>query len=29
MFFDADIHAGADLIVSKGRLTEPNRPKGV
>jgi len=29
MFFDADIHAGGDLIVSKGRLTEPTRPKGV
>jgi len=25
MFFDADIRAGADLIVSKGRLTEPSR----
>ena len=24
MFFDADIRAGADLIVSKGRLTEPS-----
>jgi len=29
MFFDADIRAGGDLIVSKGRLTEPTRPKGV
>ena len=29
MFFDADIHAGGDLIVSKGRLTEPTRPKEV
>ena len=29
MFFDADIRAGGDLIVSKGRLTEPTRPKEV
>ncbi len=29
MFCDADIHAGGDLIVSKGRLTEPTRPKEV
>jgi leucyl aminopeptidase (aminopeptidase T) len=29
MFFDADIQAGGDLIVSKGRLTEPTRPKEV
>jgi leucyl aminopeptidase (aminopeptidase T) len=29
MFFDADIRAGGDLIVSKGRLTEPTRHKEV
>jgi len=29
MFFDADIRAGGDLILSKGRLTEPTRPTEV